>query len=76
MARVDMDMDYDPEDDIDDESVSGTGRSMVWFGWFAMAALFSWDFFGSSHPYRWTYAIVGLWMVLGVALRAVEVAYQ
>lgn len=76
MAQVDMDMDYDPEEDDGESAEARAGTQSVWAGWFGMAALFSWDLFGSTPPHRLTYAIVALWLVLAYSLRMVGVVYQ
>ena len=73
----DMDMEFDPEDgDEDETSADHTGGAMLTIGAFLLGIFLLWDFFGSEPPSAGTYAVLGVWLMLGACVAIVEVVYR
>lgn len=72
-----LDMDYDPEEDADEGSdPSHSGPTMLWFGFVAMGVVALWDYLAATPPSDLTYAILGVWLMLGTCVAMTEVIYR
>lgn len=71
----DMDMEFDPDGDAD-TGPTRSGPAMMWIGFLVMGVFILWDYFGSSPPSNPTYAILGVWLMLGTWVAISEVVYR